>query len=820
MAVEKKNIFLVDTNTSIPYVSRSMVVGKNFPKRENGRSHASYIAKKLELCYEKSITQKQAAAIRYKEGVYIEFSSSVEYDLAIKSLENRTQGIRLLNVKSDEKEKIVRATVYIPAGKEQYFLSKAEEYLTKTTKKGLPKNNDLISSIEDVRLALLESFWMGKHENIPDIIEEWCEVWIRFEPGYTEQAIDNLKSCCSSLDIQIDNNNLEFPERLVFLIKANKNQLSNLVSCCDYITEFRKASEPTSFFDDLAGIEQEEWIKDLLNRTEFIESNARICLLDTGVSSTHPLIKPVIDENSMNCVNEQWGIHDNYGHGTKMAGIALYNNLKDTLSTTDTVAITHKLESVKILPPKGSNLFELYGAITEQAVALAEIANPNVDRVICMAITAQSFNTDDGSPTSWSASLDNITSGANENSEKRLMFVSAGNVSPFEISDNKYPDINILHSIENPGQSWNAITVGALVNELQVTSNEYEKFSPVADIGQLSPYSSTSVTWNDKWPIKPEIVLDGGNMITNGVDYSECTDLSLLTTNHQHLIRPFSTIWGTSSATAIASWMATQIYTEYPGIWPETVRALLVHSSRWTKNMKEQFCKEDTKTKGRKLLLRSCGYGVPDLNKAIQCAGNSVNLIVEGELQPFKKDHMNEMHLHKLPWPREVLQSLGEIEASLRVTLSYFIEPGPGEVGWKDKYRYPSCGLRFDVINSNETLEDFEKRVNVKMRGEDKKDSGDGSSRDWYLGVGNRDVGSIHSDFCNDLAVNLCDANYVAIYPVIGWWRERGYLGKYNEKVRYSLIISIETPETSVDLYSPIITQISTSTVVETTINV
>ena len=76
---------------------------------------------------------------------------------------------------------------------------------------------------------------------------------------------------------------------------------------------------------------------------------------------------------------------------------------------------------------------------------------------------------------------------------------------------------------------------------------------------------------------------------------------------------------------------------------------------------------------------------------------------------------MKEMHLHQIPWPSEVLQSLGTVEVEMRVTLSYFVEPGPGEKGWKDRYRYPSCGLRFDVINSNETIEDFKKRVNVKM---------------------------------------------------------------------------------------------------------
>ena len=100
------------------------------------------------------------------------------------------------------------------------------------------------------------------------------------------------------------------------------------------------------------------------------------------------------------------------------------------------------------------------------------------------------------------------------------------------------------------------------------------------------------------------------------------------------------------------------------------------------------------------------------------------------------------------------------------------------------------------------------------MRGDDNKDNGEGSSgsQHWYLGSDNRDVGSIHSDFREQNSVDLCEANYIAVYPVIGWWRERTHLKFNNKKVRYSLIFSISTPETEVDLYTPIVTQIETTT--------
>lgn len=818
----KEKYYIKKHRGNSAYSSGAKLVKKSFPQRDNIATHGAFINRRLKECYERTDVQKRAAAIKYKEGIYLEFSSAQGYDLATKSLEAKQQGIRLLNIREDKTSGITKAVVYIPDGKQTYFLNKINAYMSETTKTGKPKNNDLVSGIEDVKIALVESFWFGKHIDVPGETPLWCEIWLRCTDDNIVPIYNSFVERCEEFGIEYNEKKIIFPERMVVLAKVNNKHLSDLISTFEYIAELRRAPEPTGFFEKLSGSQQKEVIDEILSRTTFFDSNTSVCILDTGVNSAHPLISSAIkNEQSIQAVDENWGTNDFEGHGTQMAGIALYNNLKDAFLTPENIEIGHKIESVKILPPRGANQRELYGAITEQAVALAEIENPEVNRTICMAVTSEEFYEKDGSPTSWSASVDSITSGANTDGEdKRLFFVSAGNVYPHEFEGTKYPDANILSSVHEPGQAWNAVTVGAYSKDITIQDEQLHGYSPVADVGELSPYSSTSKTWVSKWPIKPEILMDGGNIATDGEYYTEADDLSLLTTSKDILTKPLTTTWGTSSATAQASLMAAQIYSAYPEIWPETVRALLIHSARWTENMKKQFCSVNTKKEGRNLLLRSCGYGIPDLQRAIQCYDNSVNLIIEGELQPFEGKSMNEMHMHKLPWPKEVLESLGETPAILRITLSYFIEPGPGEIGWKDKYRYASCGLRFDVINSNETIDDFQKRVNVKMRGEDKQDSGDGNSRDWFLGVNNRDVGSIHSDFCESTAVDFADANYIAVYPVVGWWRERAYLGKSERKIRYSLVVSIETPGVETDIYTPTITQVQNQVVIENQIDI
>ena len=191
-------------------------------------------------------------------------------------------------------------------------------------------------------------------------------------------------------------------------------------------------------------------------------------------------------------------------------------------------------------------------------------------------------------------------------------------------------------------------------------------------------------------------------------------------------------------------------------------------------------------------------------------ASNRVNLIIEDEIQPFQKKENNsitskEMHIHNIPWPDDVLLNLGDEKVRMRVTLSYFIEPGPGEIGWKDKYRYPSCGLQFDVNNPMEDYENFTKRINLAAR-DDEEDKGNvkNDSERWVIGTTNRNVGSIHSDIWEGTASELSQSNKIAIYPITGWWKLRTNLKKYNSKIRYSLIVTIEAPESEIDLYTVI----------------
>jgi hypothetical protein len=260
--------------------------------------------------------------------------------------------------------------------------------------------------------------------------------------------------------------------------------------------------------------------------------------------------------------------------------------------------------------------------------------------------------------------------------------------------------------------------------------------------------------------------------------------------------------------------MSAKILTFYPNAWPETVRGLIVHSAEWTNAILDQFEIDLTKKTDIAHLMRVVGYGVPNIAKAIQNTQNAFTLIAQETIKPFTINEKGrvitqDMHFFNLPWPKELLLGLAELKVTFKITLSYFIEPAPGEVGWKDRYRYQSFGLRFEVNNSGETEAEFKKRINRALRDEDEEIETDAGSNRWRIGPILRNLGSVHSDQWETTAAELATCNYIAIYPVLGWWKERKSLERWQANTRYSLLISLETPDQEIDLYQSVYALVS-----------
>jgi len=780
--------------------------------REQHAAHLLSQLKTIQTDLKQLVHQQTAAGIGGEHGITLRFESDPTFKLKFESLELQSAGIELLSV-NEINEKTI-ACVYVPDSKLKTFISKIEKYQKEDTKSEnpKPKNQKLVASISDIRKATIESLWTDDVAFYPEAQQNvWWEIWLR--AGKDRRTIkDVFRSFAPVVGLKLKDEEINFLDRTVVLAFGSREQIAQSLDLLNCIAELRKAKETAEFFSSMRPNEQAKWVEDCLkNITPSSNDLVSVCILDTGITKAHPLIDPHLAPTDMHSYNPDWHLNDHDGHGTEMAGLSLYGDLVRVLSSLDQIVIPFKLESVKILPPPpNKNEPDLYGIITEESAARPVINAPKRQRIFSMAITANDFR-DQGKPSSWSASIDKLCCGM-EDQLRKLFIISAGNAEPSEIY--RYPESNHSDGIHDPGQAWNSLCVGAFTEKFEFDQKVFPGWMPVAPFGDLCPTSTTSLNWENQWPLKPDVVFEGGNWIKNssGTNVDSPDSMQLLTTHFRPQDRLFSLIGDTSAATAQIAGMAGTIQAAYPDLWPETIRALIIHSAEWTPGMLARFNPGNSRSKWREM-VRCYGYGVPNLSRAIKSANSSLALIVQSELSPFelKEDYCKtrDMHIHKIPWPTEILHELGSAESKMRVTLSYFIEPNPSRRGYGTRYRYASHGLRFDVKTAEESTTEFRRRINKIAREEEegilKSESG---SRDWLLGPRLRDKGSLHSDIWEGSAIDLSQKGYIAVYPITGWWKERPKLERWDSKARYSLIVSISTPDNEVDIYTSIINQI------------
>lgn len=407
MAVPYPHIFLRDTGDATAFTTpKSGRASTKIPPRIR-HEHSERLREQLTSIWSKprdADDARTAVSLSTKDGVYIEFEGAPKYGLLTKSLEDRRAGIRLLHVYTLPSEtlpdqEVTRATVFIPNGKQECFLKKIQKYATEETEKGKPKHADLVQSIENIRLAVLESFWSDNYDLLPQGVNSvWCEIWLRGTGDPVEQRFLEI---ARELGIEVQPRSLRFPERIVILGKVTREQLVASLEYSADIAEFRRAKETARFFLELGNRDQTEWVEELRSRLRVNpDPDVAVCVLDSGANNGHVLLLPILADSDCHSVDMEWGVNDRDGHGTLMCGIVAYGDLLDALQHNNPIVVNHCLESTKILPTDGNNEPALYGDITIQGMSRAEISAPSRIHIGCMAVTSEDGR-ERGRPTSW-----------------------------------------------------------------------------------------------------------------------------------------------------------------------------------------------------------------------------------------------------------------------------------------------------------------------------------------------------------------------------------------------------------------------------------
>lgn len=764
-----------------------------FPGRRRGAvperspvDHAQWLRSQLEGLAT-AISERSAERAAAAKGELVTIEPAQESSLRVDSLSDSRTEAMVVAVNKDES-----ALVHYRRGDLKSLGRKIDQYgdPERRTRTGRPRNEPLVASIETLRLATLQDLSDGflTHENVIEDRTYWLELWTyggTLAPAEERaRVISEMQWLHANLGLTVHPlRRFEGVERDIYLLVMSGERLKLL----PYVaTDIYRVRELSAGIRDFRVWESQETVIDVEVTSPDDDATA-VVLLDTGSSPEHPLLSAVYTDDGESVVPGDTSPVDSHGHGTQMAGIAAFTDLGADLASGGPVDVRSLIRSVRLLPHDGfdEENRDLWPERTREAVLAGEDSNAS-RLVFNLSVGAGNPL---GGRTSWSMGMDLL---AFNEGKGRLMFAAAGNVNDLPDSDT-YPVVNLGSYLDDPAQAENVITVAAITHRIEIPPDPiFGTSRPLAPSGGLSPHSVSGLGGD---PIKPDIVMEGGNIAVGGPlsPDDSIESLTLLTCSRRHAEgRPLTFTAATSAAAAGASGLGAAVWSVNPTLRPATIRALVVHSARHSPTMQQQFPDKTDR-------LRACGYGEPDVMGASYSWRERPTILVESELRPRYQDDQGlrrEHHLIRLPLPEEQLMALGEQEVELSVTLSFFGEPNEVE----GVRTYFGARLGWDLQRSNESENEFGQRINKLAR--DHNYEPPGGAYPWLVGPRARGRGTVQSDRCSVPAAALAGDKLIAVYPVLGWWDRR--LERSDTEIQYSLIVSIDAGDADVDLYTPI----------------
>lgn len=364
-----------------------------------------------------------------------------------------------------------------------------------------------------------------------------------------------------------------------------------------------------------------------------------VVVLDSGLATGHPLLAPAVGDAESFIAG--LGPDDQHGHGTHVAGIALYGDVEKALHAGRFVPML-RLFSGRILDANNANESTLIENQVETAV-----------RYFHREYGCRVFNLSYGDRRKpylgrhvrgLAVTLDTIAR------ELGVLFVvPTGN---FEGADaaptdwrGEYPRYLLQQeaALLDPASALNVLTVGSLARcDATFNAQRYQNDpaeQPIARHDQPSPFTRSGPSVGGA--IKPELVAYGGNYAVNARaanrpivrqglgELSTCKDFAAG--------RLLAEEAGTSFAAPHVAHLAARILAEHPQTDHNLLRALLVAHARWPEPC-EALLAEKTER------LRVCGYGKVEEGALDRSNEQEVTLIA-GDAIPDRHHHFYEVPL-------------------------------------------------------------------------------------------------------------------------------------------------------------------------------
>ncbi len=407
-----------------------------------------------------------------------------------------------------------------------------------------------------------------------------------------------------------------------------------------------------------------------------------ILIIDSGIISNHPLLEKCVGGEE-NFQTGETQTQDRVGHGTAVAGCAVYGDIGESLEEKhfspsnwlfsakvmyaendwngNPVHATYDPE--KLLEHQFKDAVESFLSNPEYHIKVVNISLGNAHEVWHKHYYRQ---------LPLAALIDELAF-----TFLHVVFiVSSGNQSPLNnyesIADviENYPGYlleNDDFKIINPATSALALTIGSIAPEIQIEQERHGAENiktAIAQAHQPSPFTRTGFGINGM--IKPELVEYGGNIILSEQHGRIIEDkggqLPLLNNQVTNPIIRFDV--GSSFSAPKVAHLAGKIANQYPDKSANFIKNMLLVGADYPFKPSKNFYGKKDKKKAEQAHLSVSGYGLSQFDRAIHSFDNRAVLWDEGEIA------MNQLKVYSLQLPELFFTEAGKKKIIVILTFS------------------------------------------------------------------------------------------------------------------------------------------------------
>lgn len=384
-----------------------------------------------------------------------------------------------------------------------------------------------------------------------------------------------------------------------------------------------------------------------------------IGMIDSGVLEGHPVLEPAIAEATV--LHPEFGGQgeDTAGHGTLVAGIALYGNVV-AAAREGSFDPEFWLASVRVLDddarfPDSVNWVK---AISEAIIYLAESWQV---RVINLSIGDPDSPFGGGKSTALAAELDTLI-----RRYQLVLIISAGNLPHEDVDHENWPGYLLQPegNLLNPAQTSAALTVGAMSGSDGLSDRSIGTTLDAVAVASASgpaPFSRSGP--GVRGAIKPEFSAEGGNYrydLTTGTVHPDPA-IEVVSTSGRYPTRLFETASGTSFAAPVITNVAGRLITRYPGLSSNVIRALMLQGAAHLEETEQLLSSFEDPEAARHAL---CGFGALKWERCGFSDDNRVVMVAEAELLP------DDFHVYRIPMPPQFTDVSGAHEITVGLAFS------------------------------------------------------------------------------------------------------------------------------------------------------